>query len=53
MSWLEIAEVADALEEPPKGSLINEAMKAEGAELATLLRALDDEPPPETGVLGR
>ena len=38
-------------EEPGGHRLINEAMKAEGAELATLLRAVDDEPPPETGVL--
>lgn len=40
-------------DEPGGHHLINVAMKAEGAELATLLRAIDDEPPPETGVLGR
>ena len=39
-------------EEPGGPSLIHEAMKAEGAELAGLLRALDDEPPPGSGVLG-
>lgn len=40
-------------EEPGGHHLVNEAMKAEGAELTTLLRALDDEPPPDTAVLGR
>lgn len=40
-------------EEPGGHDLVTEAMRAEGAELATLLRALDDDRPPETGVLGR
>ena len=40
-------------DEPGGHDLIHQAMKAEGAELATLLRAIDEEPPPETGVLGR
>ena len=40
-------------DEPGGHRLIHEAMKAEGAELTTLLRAVDDEPPPETAVLGR
>ena len=40
-------------EEPGGHRLINEAMRAEGAELASLVHALDDEPPPETAVLGR
>lgn len=40
-------------DEPGGHELIHRAMKAEGAELATLLRAIEEEPPPETGVLGR
>lgn len=40
-------------DEPGGHDLIHESMKAEGAELATLLQAIDDEPPPETAVLGR
>lgn len=40
-------------DEPGGHHLINEAMKAEGAELEMLVRALDDEPPPDAGVLGR
>jgi hypothetical protein len=40
-------------EEPGGRHLVDEAMRAEGAELAILLRALNDEPPPDTGVLGR
>lgn len=38
-------------DEPGGHDLVHEAMKAEGAELTTLLRALDDEPPPETAVI--
>lgn len=40
-------------EEPGGRALIHEAMKAEGAELAGLLRTFDEEAPPGSGVLGR
>lgn len=40
-------------DEPGGHELIHAAMKAEGAELATLLRAVEDQPPPGSGVLGR
>jgi hypothetical protein len=39
-------------DEPGGHELIHAAMRAEGAELSTLLRAVEDEPPPESGVLG-
>lgn len=41
-------------DEPGGHELVTAAMRAEGAELATLLSAVEgDEPPPQTGVLGR